>query len=204
MGQGERRFISRIGVAFYWLLLAVVLAFLPILQSWEALPQGGIWAAARLCIVALVVLGLVVSYRTRLWHIAMVAGLLAVGALLFALNQGIISEPATQSDVRILQRTARLLEAPDNWDRSSTRECLNDGSKLTLYCALRRASLEEVGSFRHRRPALQIVRAEIGRLRPNADYEHRLSGFNSDPGVSFNDLQRLLASSAAQASRNAD
>ena len=75
--------------------------------------------------------------------------------------------------------------------------CAEGSSRLTLYCAIRRGSFETTGNFRHRGPALQAVREQIGVLKPNAHYEHRLSGFNADPSVTLGDVQHLLDLSIA-------
>lgn len=200
MTAGFWRALGWIGKGLYWLFLVAVLAIFPVLQSWEALPEGGIWAAAKIGVLGLVALAVLATRRALYWHIAVVLALLVAGVLLFCVNQGLIRESPTESDVRILQRTSQLLAAPDSWDRSASRTCAEGATRLTLYCALRRASFEEVGSFRHRRPALQIIRSQIGKLRPNANYEHRLSGFNSDPSVTVKELQALLASSISEAS----
>jgi hypothetical protein len=127
-----------------------------------------------------------------------VAALILAGLTLFAINQGILREPPSETDVRILQRAKQLLAAESAWDRSASRDCTGASSRRTLYCAIRQASFETTGNFRHRRPALQAVRDEIGVLKPDAHYEHRLSGFNADPSVALRDVQHLLDLSVAR------
>ena len=80
LGQGE-------AVAFAW---TVLLAFLPVMQSWEALPWGGGWTAAKLAILLLAAL---VPIATRHWprrHAAVVLGLLAAGVALLLVNLGLV------------------------------------------------------------------------------------------------------------------
>jgi hypothetical protein len=199
MAIGGKRLLVVVAKTLYWLLLAAALALFPVLQSWDALPEGGVWAATKLLILGLVAgVGLAPRRRTA-WHATAVLIMLAAGALLFALNQGLIPQRPGEADVRILRRAAELLSTPEAWDRSNSRDCSATSTTLTLYCALRRASIEETGGFRHRQPALQIVRVEIEKLRPQADYDHRVAGFNSDSTVTFADLRRLLESSVARA-----
>jgi len=198
MKAGGRRLSSLVDKILYGLVLAGLLLLLPVLQSWETLPEGGVWGVVKLALLALMVVAPIATRRRLRLHLAVVLSLLLLGGVLFALNQGLLREPPSERDALILRRAAVLLASPEAWDRGEQRSCSEKAGRLTLYCALRRASLEEVGSFRHRRPALQLVRIEIGHLRPQASYEHRLSGFNSDPDVTFADLHRLLAASLAR------
>jgi hypothetical protein len=86
----------------------------------------------------------------------------------------------------------KLIPNESAWDRTASRECPSEATRFSLYCALHDASIREAGNFRHRRPALQIVRAEIEKVKPQSNYEHRLAGFNSDPTVKFSDIQHVL------------
>jgi hypothetical protein len=194
----DRLRFSLVGKILYGLVLTGLLLLMPVLQSWEALPEGGVWGVVKLAWLALVVVAAIATRRRLRLHFAVVLALLLLGGVLFALNQGLLREPPTEGDARNLRRAAVLLASPEAWDRSERRSCGEKAGPLTLYCALRLASLEEVGGFRHRRPALQMVRTEIGHLRPQASYEHRLSGFNSDSGVTFADLHQLLAASLSR------
>lgn len=192
--QGRRRF-ALFGKIVYGVVVVGLLLFLPVLQAWDALPEGGGWAPAKLVVLALALMLPLLTRRRAVLHLGVVLVLLVLGGLLFARNQGLLPEAPAKADARILRRAAAMLAIPAAWDRGPQRSCSAKKNARTLYCALRAASLEEVGSFRHRRPALQVVRSEIGRLRPQSAYEHRLSGFNSDPEVTFADLDRLLDAS---------
>ena len=92
-GHGDRAVRAaraRVAYGAYWLVLAVLLAFLPVMQSWEALPWGGGWTAAKLAILLLAAL---VPIATRHWprrHAAVVLGLLAAGVALLLVNLGLV------------------------------------------------------------------------------------------------------------------
>jgi hypothetical protein len=100
--------------------------------------------------------------------------------------------PADEFDLAILARTQELLSDESRWARDDDRKCDDDGAPLSLYCALRQASVEVTGEFRHRAAALQAVRHAIDAARPDRDYAHRLMDFNNDPDVSFRELQAVL------------
>ena len=100
--------------------------------------------------------------------------------------------PQTEQDSAILRATLELLSRESRWARDDDRNCEGASEALSLYCALRAASLEVTGEFRHRAAALQAVRREIERSRPNRDYSHRLMGFNNDPEVTFAEMRSVL------------
>ena len=183
----------------YWVLVAFLLLVLPIFQSWQFVPEDGIWRIIKLAIAVVVILIAVLTRKQTRLHAVSILFLIALGLLFFCLNQGIIKEPVNETDLRILMTAKKLIPNESAWDRTSSRECSSHGHRLSLYCALHDASIREAGNFRHRRPALQIVRAEIEKVKPQSDYEHRLAGFNSDPTVKFSDIQRVLDLAIIQA-----
>ncbi|HSE42057.1 MAG TPA: hypothetical protein VLH08_14930 [Acidobacteriota bacterium] len=172
---------------------------MPVFQSWEFLPEGGIWRIVKLAIAAAVALIAVFTTTKIRLHAAAIAFLIGLGILFFCLNQGIIKEPVNATDLQILTTAKKLISDESEWDRTASLECSPQAHQFSLYCALRKASIEEAGNFRHRRPALQIVRTEIEKDKPQARYEHRLAGFNSDPNIKFSDLQRVLDLAIIQA-----
>jgi hypothetical protein len=182
----------------YWLTLLALLLFFPVLQACDAMPEGSVWRILKIALLVGVPFAAVATVRWRRLHAVTVLTLLASGTILFALNQGFIHERAGQSDLRVLQRTKQLLVDKQSWNRSPSRDCAVQSQPLTLYCAAREASIEVTGGFRHRRPALQILRSEIKVLWPNKEYEHGIADFNADPDISFSDLQRLLDASIAR------
>jgi hypothetical protein len=187
----------KLGWFAYWLTLLVLLLFFPVLQGSDAMPEGIGWAILKIVLLVGVPLAAFVTRRRRALHALTILALLAGGTIFFALNQGLIRERAGEPDLRVLQRTKQLLSDEQSWNRSSSRDCVAQSQSLTLYCAARQASIEVTGGFRHRRPALQMLRHEIKVLWPNKEYEHGMAGFNADVDISFSDLQRLLDASIA-------
>ena len=100
--------------------------------------------------------------------------------------------PQNEHDAAILERTIELLASEADWSKEDTRECPAGQSELSLYCALRQASIEVTGGFEHRAAALQQVRYSIDRARPDAEYAHRLMDYNNDPSVSLADIHAML------------
>ncbi len=105
------------------------------------------------------------------------------------------SLPQNQYDVAILEQTLVLLENPDNWSKNDDRKCLPEKVKLSLYCALKQASIEVNGKFNHRAAALQQIRYTIDEVKPNNSYRHRLRDYNNDPSVTLEEVHFLLQKS---------
>lgn len=100
--------------------------------------------------------------------------------------------PQNEHDVAILDRTMEILGDEDHWARTGDRSCETPGPPLNLYCALRQASIDVTGEFKHRSAALQQVRYAIERQNPGVDYAHRLMDYNNDPSTSYRDLREVL------------
>ena len=88
--DGRRAARARAAYAAYWLVLAVLLAFLPVLQSWEALPWGTGGTAAKLAILLLVALLPVATRHQPRRHVAVVLLLLAAGVGFLLVNLGLV------------------------------------------------------------------------------------------------------------------
>ena len=89
--RDERRAArARVAYAAYWLLLAVLLAFLPVLQSWEALPWGGGWTAAKLAILLVAGLLPIATRHEPRRHVAVVMALIAAGIAFLLVNLGLL------------------------------------------------------------------------------------------------------------------
>jgi hypothetical protein len=93
-------------------------------------------------------------------------------------------------DVQILELADQLLVSEAIWNRADTRECPEGETRLSLFCALQRASIRVLGHFEHRRVALQEVRFVIDER--GKEYDHRLMGFNNDPSIKFSDVKAVL------------
>lgn len=110
--------------------------------------------------------------------------------------------PPNSMDVAILRRAKTLLADASNWDRQDDRQCTPAKPKLSLYCALREASISASGGFHHRRPALEIVRRLVDARSAGRDYRHRLRDYNNDPRTSLADIQTLFDEAIAEAQRD--
>ena len=130
-----------------------------------------------------------------MWKFILYAALTILVAILALVGYVVVTErplPQNEHDAPILERTMELLASEADWSKDDTRECPAGQTKLSLYCALRQASLDVAGAFEHRAAALQQVRYAIDRARPDADYAHRLMDYNNDPQVSLADIHAML------------
>ena len=100
--------------------------------------------------------------------------------------------PVTKADIEIVKRAREILSSPAKWNRNDNRICPKDATIFSLYCALERATNEVTGNFEHRGAAMQEARFVIDAIAPNANYEHRLMGYNNDPKTTFADIQKVF------------
>ncbi len=98
----------------------------------------------------------------------------------------------TGIDLKILLRANDLLVDEKSWSRKNEREC-NNQKPYSLYCALEKSSIEIIGSYIHRQPALQEVRFSIDDLYGDYWEYHRLADFNSNKKTSFLDIKKVLS-----------
>lgn len=102
-------------------------------------------------------------------------------------------KPVTQEDLQILQRADKILSSEAVWNRKDTRVCNPEDKTWSLFCALQKASIEVLGSYDHRRVALQEVRFVIEELATGKDLSgHRLMGYNNLPSTQFKDIKKAL------------
>lgn len=97
----------------------------------------------------------------------------------------------SEVDLSILEKADELLSNETQWDKSSARKC-GDSHKLSLYCALEKASIEILGKYVHRQAGLQEVRFVIDDKYKNRWRVHRLSDFNVHPDTTFYDVKAVL------------
>jgi hypothetical protein len=109
--------------------------------------------------------------------------------------------PPDSMDIAILRKAKTLLADANTWDRHDDRQCTLGKPKLSLYCAMQKASISESGGFHHRRPALQIVRRLVDARSAGRDYSHRLRDYNNDQRTSLADIQTLFDEAIANAQR---
>ena len=103
--------------------------------------------------------------------------------------------PVTADDLAILVRAQALLESNSVWNRADDRECKDDeaSGKRSLFCALQKACIDVLGSYDHRRAALQEVRFAVEDATRGRNFEHRLRDFNNLPETRLEDIHRVLA-----------
>jgi len=128
--------------------------------------------------------------RTGAWHVLDAFSVSAEG-LALAWNEGAEAPPA-QTDLDIFLAAREFLSDETKWDREDDRDCENDESLISLYCALARATATEMGRYQHRQPAMQAVRRVIGAEWPERIVDHRLMNFNNDPRTTLADVHRLF------------
>lgn len=104
-------------------------------------------------------------------------------------------QPVTADDVAILVRAQALLKSHSAWNRADERECKDDeaSGKRSLFCALQKACIDVLGSYDHRRVALQEVRFAVEDATRGRAFEHRLRDFNNLPETRLEDIHRVLA-----------
>ena len=104
-------------------------------------------------------------------------------------------QPVTADDVAILVRAEALLSSAAVWNRADDRECKDDEAtgKRSLFCALEKACIDVLGSYDHRRVALQEVRFAVEDATRGRAFEHRLRDFNNLPETRLEDVRRVLA-----------
>ena len=103
-------------------------------------------------------------------------------------------QPVTAADVRILTRARDLLKDESVWNRADDRECADDEAtgKRSLFCALQKACIDVLGSYDHRRVALQEARFAVEDATRGRDFEHRLRDFNNLPSTRLADVRAVL------------
>lgn len=100
----------------------------------------------------------------------------------------------TADDLRILTRAAVLLKDESGWNRADDRDCKDDEAtgKRSLFCALQKACIDVLGTYDHRRAALQEVRFAVEDATRGKDFEHRLRDFNNLPTTRLADIKAVL------------
>lgn len=111
------------------------------------------------------------------------------------------SRIADAADLVIVQRADAMLDSETTWNRADTRECPPEEAKLSLFCALYKASIEVGGSYQHRRTALQEVRFAVEDKSLGKAYQHRLRDFNNDQATTLDDIRAVLAAARLQIER---
>ena len=98
-------------------------------------------------------------------------------------------QSVSNQDLQILQRAKEILSDESKWNSDDDRVC-NDDAKWSLFCALKKATIETLGEYDHRRVALMEVRWIIHKLMEGEDFKHRLMDFNNTR--EFDDIIQVL------------
>jgi len=128
--------------------------------------------------------------RTGAWH-ALTKLVVSDAGLTLAWDDGAEAAPS-QTDLEILAAARALLSSEGVWDREDDRNCENDDSLSSVYCALARSATAAMGRYQHRQPAIQAVRRVIGEAWPERIVDHRLMNFNNDPRTTLADVVQLF------------
>jgi hypothetical protein len=104
------------------------------------------------------------------------------------------SQPVTPEDLRILEKAAELLKDESVWNRADDRECQDDEAtgKRSLFCALQKACIDVLGTYDHRRVALQEARFAVVDATRGQQFEHRLRDFNNLATTRLADIKAVL------------
>ena len=101
-------------------------------------------------------------------------------------------QPVTAEDLRILDRADAILGDSTKWNRKDDRTCMPEDTTWSLFCALQRGSIEVLGTYDHRRVALQEVRFAVEEAAPSQAFEHRLRDYNNLSTTRFEDIKAVL------------
>ena len=98
-------------------------------------------------------------------------------------------------DLAVLVRADALLSSEEHWSKNPSQKCADiphpgmpgfiDGHDVM-------ASVETIGAYMHRLPALQEVRFTIADNYPGRWKVHRLADFNAHPQTTFSDVKKVL------------
>jgi hypothetical protein len=103
-------------------------------------------------------------------------------------------QPVAEEDLQILIRADEILIDDTVWNREDDRICEDDelSGRRSLFCALKKASIEVLGAYDHRRVALQEVRFAIVDATDERKFAHRLRDYNNLAETQFDDVKRIL------------
>ena len=107
-------------------------------------------------------------------------------------------QPVSAQDLAILDEADAILSNESTWNRKDTRECPPDAKSFSLFCSLQKASIAVLGTYDHRRAALQEVRFAVEDATNGREFEHRLMDYNNLPETQFSDIKRILAAAKAK------
>jgi hypothetical protein len=100
-------------------------------------------------------------------------------------------------DIQIIKKANDILINESVWSKEDDRKCQDDidSNKYSLFCALYKASIDIIGEYDHRKPALQQIRWIIDSQYKERLAGHRLMDFNNHINTNFDEIKGLLAES---------
>jgi hypothetical protein len=99
----------------------------------------------------------------------------------------------TQSDIAIIARALQLLPNEALWNKNDNRQCPAEQSKISLFCALQKATTEISGGIHYRQPALQAVREVLNTVDPKRIKTHRIMDYNNHPDTTLAEIHLILS-----------
>lgn len=108
--------------------------------------------------------------------------------------------PASEADLRTLELAESLLTDSLNWHKQDDRRCQDDteANRWSLFCALKHASISEMGEYNHHSAAMQAVRSAVDEMRPDSEFAHTLMDFNNAPATTHGDILAVLCRAKAR------
>jgi hypothetical protein len=103
------------------------------------------------------------------------------------------SKPSiSPADLEVAKRATAILDAPSKWNRADTQICPPNAQTFSLFCAYQMAAIQVQGAFDNGGAAIQEARALVDEAPNRSKYQARLTDYNNDPAVTFEDLRKLL------------
>jgi hypothetical protein len=98
----------------------------------------------------------------------------------------------TQSDIAIITRAIELLPNEAQWNKNDNRQCPAGQPKISLFCALQKATTEISGGIHYRQPALQAVREVLNTVDAKRIKTHRIMDYNNHPDTTLAEIHLIL------------
>jgi hypothetical protein len=98
----------------------------------------------------------------------------------------------TASDIAIIARAIELLPNESSWNKNDNRQCPTGQPKLSLFCALQKATTDISGGIHYRQPALQAVREVLNTVDISRINTHRIMDYNNHPATTLAEIHDLL------------
>jgi hypothetical protein len=104
----------------------------------------------------------------------------------------------TASDIAIIARAIELLPNESSWNKNDNRQCPTGQPKLSLFCALQKATTDISGGIHYRQPALQAVREVLNTVDSSRINTHRIMDYNNHPATTIAEIHDLLRRAQAK------